>query len=125
MRLTAPILSLVLAGALLGGCGGSSDTTGGAGAEPPATSTAPPGAKAQGCALDVDGIKGLRVTNVSCGEGQRLALAWQRAQACAKEGSRSGCAVRSYRCVATAAGRGWSVSCAKPGRSVAFTARRG
>jgi hypothetical protein len=125
MRLAAPLLILALAAALLGGCGGSSGETS-SGPEPRAgTSTAPAGASARSCALDAGGIEGLRVTKVSCGEGQRVAIAWRRASGCAPHGSRSGCSVKSYRCAATASDRGWSVSCAKPGKSVAFTVRRG
>lgn len=130
MRLAAPLLILALAAALLGGCGGSSDgTSPGSTAEPQAGSStapaAPKGAAAKACALDAGGIRGLRATKVSCGEAQRIALAWRAAPDCAKTGSRSGCSVKSYRCAATATGRGWSVSCAKPGASIAFTVRRG
>lgn len=35
-------------------------------------------------------------------------------------GSRWGCSVGSYRCQGVVTDRGWSVSCAKPGRSIAF-----
>jgi uncharacterized protein YceK len=120
MRLAA-FVSLVLAAALLAGCGSSGDgTMGGSG-----SATAPAGASARACALNGGGIERLRVTKVSCGEGQRVASGWRAAAQCSKQGSRSGCAVRSYRCVATASDRGWSVSCAKPGKSIAFTVRRG
>lgn len=37
--------------------------------------------------------------------------------------SRWGCSVGSYRCQGVVTGRGWSVSCAKPGRSIAFRVR--
>ena len=127
MRL-APSLLILAVVALLAGCGGS-DEPSETGAEPRAGSSAPPaapsGATAHACALDAGGIAGLRVTAVSCGEGQRVALAWRRASSCPKSGSRSGCSVGSYRCLATATDRGWSVGCARPGRSIAFTARRG
>ncbi|HET7121866.1 MAG TPA: hypothetical protein VFI17_11550 [Solirubrobacterales bacterium] len=119
MRLPAAFVSLLLAAALLGGCGSSGDGTTGGGA------TAPAGAAAQACALNAGGIDGLRVTAVSCGEGQRVASGWRAAAQCAKQGSRSGCSVRGYRCQATASDRGWSVDCAKPGKSIAFTVRRG
>jgi hypothetical protein len=119
MRRLPALFALVLATALLGGCGSSGDETTGGG------STAPAGAAAQACALNAAGVDGLRVTGVSCEEGQRLAAAWKRSPACPKSGSRGGCSFSSYRCQATATDRGWSVSCAKPGRSVAFTVRRG
>ena len=125
MRLRVPLLILALA-ALLGGCGGSSGGGSESTAEPRTeTSTAPAGASARACALDAGGIEGLRVTEVSCGRAQRVALAWRASDACAKTGSRSACSVRSYRCLATATGRGWSVSCARKGESVAFTVQRG
>jgi hypothetical protein len=34
--------------------------------------------------------------------------------------SRWGCSVDSYRCQGVVVDRGWSVTCAKPGRSIAF-----
>lgn len=37
--------------------------------------------------------------------------------------SRWGCSVGSYRCQGVVTDRGWSVSCAKPGRSIAFRVR--
>lgn len=127
MRLAAPLALLLLAAAIVAGCGGSSDeTSSGSTAEPKAgTSTAPQGASARACALNTGGIEGLRVTKVSCGKAEEVALAWRGAKQCAKAGSRSGCSVKSYRCVATATGRGWSVSCAKQGESIAFTVRSG
>jgi hypothetical protein len=38
--------------------------------------------------------------------------------------SRWGCSIDSYRCQGVVTDRGWSVSCSKPGRSVAFILRR-
>lgn len=40
-----------------------------------------------------------------------------------KGASRWGCSVGSYRCQGVVTGRGWSVSCARPGRSIAFRVR--
>jgi hypothetical protein len=37
--------------------------------------------------------------------------------------SRWGCSVGSYRCQGVVTDRGWSVSCAKPGHSIAFRIR--
>lgn len=37
--------------------------------------------------------------------------------------SRWGCSVGAYRCQGVVTDRGWSVSCAKPGRSIAFRVR--
>lgn len=40
-----------------------------------------------------------------------------------KGASRWGCSVGAYRCQGVVTDRGWSVSCAKPGRSIAFRVR--
>lgn len=37
--------------------------------------------------------------------------------------SRWGCSIASYRCQGVVTDRGWSVSCARPGRSIAFRVR--
>jgi hypothetical protein len=37
--------------------------------------------------------------------------------------SRWGCSVGAYRCQGVVTDRGWSVSCAKPGKSIAFRVR--
>ncbi|HEY3434828.1 MAG TPA: hypothetical protein VGK41_04180 [Solirubrobacterales bacterium] len=41
----------------------------------------------------------------------------------AEGASRWGCSVGSYRCQGVVTDRGWSVSCARPGRSIAFRVR--
>lgn len=136
MRLATPLAIAVLAAALLSGCGSSSSSpagstaTGSTGSKPtPQTRgpSAPAGASAQACAIDANGVTGLRVTAVSCGQGQKTAIAWRRDAICrpAAGGSQAGCTVGAYRCIATTTDRGYSVSCARPGRSVAFIARRG
>jgi hypothetical protein len=53
--------------------------------------------------------------------------AFERSSACKRPAgaSRWGCSVGSYRCQGVVSGRGWSISCAKPGRSLGFTIRRG
>jgi len=90
------IATIVVAAALLTGCGGSGETT----------TTSPGGAGA------------------STGE---IRAAWERTPDCKhpQGASRWGCSVGSYRCQGVVTDRGWSISCAKPGRSVAFTVRRG
>jgi hypothetical protein len=143
MRFAVPIAIVCLAAALLAGCGGSSgggtggsatggETTGSTGggqagqaAESPSGASAPAGASARACPIDAAATAGLRVTAVSCGEGQRVVLGWRRGSGCAPAAgaSQAGCSVRGYRCVATATDRGLSVSCARPGRSIAFTAK--
>lgn len=128
MRLAAPLLILALAGALTVGCGGSSGETGGTESSPRAgTSTAPAGATARSCDPGGTGVEDLRATDVGCAEARRVASGWRRAKECDKYGadSRNPCSLLSYRCLATATDRGWSVSCAKSGRSIAFRFRRG
>ena len=57
---------------------------------------------------------------------QKVRSDWEADPRCKRPGgaSRWGCSVGSYRCQAVVSGRGWSVSCAKPGRSFAFTIPR-
>lgn len=91
MRLAGPV-ALLAALALLIGCGGSSDQT---------TTSGP----AEGG--DV---------------AQRVQVAWERSPSCKppQRASRWGCSVGAYRCQGVVVGRGWSISCAKPGDSIAF-----
>lgn len=57
---------------------------------------------------------------------QRVQAAWERNPSCKppRGASRWGCSVGSYRCQGVVVGRGWSVSCSKPGESIAFLVRR-
>jgi hypothetical protein len=131
MRLaTAPAIA-VLAATLLAGCGGSSSTSSSSTSAEPAPQTsepsAPAGASAQSCETQAAGARALRATGVSCGEASRLLLAWQHDPTCAvpPAATRSSCATRSYLCLATVTAQGISVSCSKPGHSIAFIAGRG
>jgi hypothetical protein len=92
MRL-ATSLALIVAVALLVGCGSSDD------------STSAPGAGGDG------------------GSSAEIRAAWEKEPSCAhpRGASRWGCSVDPYRCQAVVVDRGWSVSCAKPGRSIVFT----
>jgi len=131
MRRAAPLAVLALAAALLFGCGGGSSSS--SSSEKPGPESASPGSRtpagssARACPLNAGGIRSLRATGVSCREAQRVALAWRQSAACVETpgASHNACAARGYRCIAAATDRGWSVGCAKPGRSIAFTARRG
>jgi len=99
MRL-ATLATLALLATLLFGCGGSGDsitTTPDRAGKPPA-SAAPP-ATAQ------------------------IRASWEASPGCKRPhgASRWGCSLGSYRCQAVVTDRGWSVDCAKPGRSISFT----
>jgi hypothetical protein len=60
------------------------------------------------------------------GVAQEVKVNWERSPNCKRPrgGSRWGCSVGSYRCQAVVVGRGWSVSCARPGQSISFIVRR-
>jgi hypothetical protein len=90
MRLPLALAPIVIAAALLFGCGGADDST-----------TAAP----QGAAR------------------AEVRAEWEESPSCARPqgASRWGCSVGAYRCQAVVVDRGWSVDCAKPGRSLAFT----
>lgn len=58
---------------------------------------------------------------------ERVRAAWERSESCRRPpgASRWGCSVDSYRCQGVVTGRGWSISCAKPGDSIAFRVEPG
>jgi hypothetical protein len=93
MRRPALILIVVLLA--LAGCGDSGETT-----------TSAPADRGETFAEKVD----------------RVRSAWKRSESCERPpgASRWGCSVGAYRCQAVVTGRGWSVSCARPGESLAF-----
>ncbi|HEX6782480.1 MAG TPA: hypothetical protein VF125_10685 [Solirubrobacterales bacterium] len=96
MRFAAPI-AIVVALVLLVGCGGSDGETSGT----PSTDRAEaPAREARAAFLGEAGCR--RPPGAS----------------------RWGCSIPSYRCQAVVTDRGWSVSCSRPGRSVAFVLRR-
>ena len=90
-------LAIVAVVALLSGCGGSDDETTG-------SSTTPESAAATTRAVRAE---------------------WEHEPDCRHPAgaSRWGCSVGAYRCQAVVVDRGWSVSCSKPGQSIAFTVR--
>jgi hypothetical protein len=94
MRLAASPAILALAAILTIGCGSSGETT-----------TSPLG------------------TGSST---RQIRAAWERAPGCVhpQGASRWACSVGPYRCQGVVTDRGWSISCARPGRSVAFTVGR-
>lgn len=94
MRLPLTFAPIVLAAALLFGCGGSDDST-----------TAAP-----------------RGTGAGTGKAE-VRAEWEESPSCARPqgASRWACSIGPYRCQAVVVDRGWSVDCAKPGRSISFT----
>lgn len=100
MRLPATVASLGLAVALLFGCGGSGDST----------MTGP--------------HMGSGMPQMTDGAAMaKMRASWTASPACRhpQGASRWGCSVGPYRCQAVVVDRGWSVDCARPGRSIAFT----
>jgi len=100
MRLATTFASFALVAALLFGCGSSGDsttTTPDRAGKPPASASPPATAK--------------------------IRASWEASPGCKhpQGASRWGCSVSSYHCQAVVTDRGWSVDCAKPGRSIAFT----
>jgi hypothetical protein len=102
MRLASTLAVLALAAALLFSCGGSSDSTA---TTPDRAGKPPASAKPAGTA--------------------KVRASWESSPSCKhpQGASRWGCSVGSYRCQAVVTDRGWSVDCAKPGRSIAFTVK--
>ncbi|HEX5984181.1 MAG TPA: hypothetical protein VFY69_08250 [Solirubrobacterales bacterium] len=95
MRLVLPV-ALLAALALLVGCGDSSEQT-----------TSGPAERG--------------------GVEREVRVAFERSGGCKppRGTSRWGCSVGAYRCQGVVVDRGWSVSCAKPGESIAFLIHRG
>lgn len=128
MRLALPIAIVALAAAVAAGCGGSSGETGSSSTAAPqgGAATAPAGASAESCETQAADTEELRATDVSCGEARQVMFGWQRAPGCAgaSDASHAACTIRSYRCISARTDRGVVVSCAKPGRSIAFIDKR-
>jgi hypothetical protein len=98
--------------------GGQQSGTGGGGA--------PAGVRAHACRDNGDESRLLRVTGVDCATGETIASGWSDDRRCRPAGgqSRSACSVGEFRCLASAVGRGVSVTCARPQRSIAFIVKR-
>jgi hypothetical protein len=94
MRLAHPFAILALVLLLLSGCGGSDD-----------------------------GSTGSDTATVR--DAGAIQARWEQTRDCDRPAgaSRWGCSVGSYRCQAVVVDRGWSVSCARAGESIAFTVR--
>jgi uncharacterized protein YceK len=131
MRLAVPLTIVVLAAALLSGCGGSSSSDdgsqGGSAGSATGASKAPLNAAAKSCDTNAGGVEKLLATGISCAQARRVMLRWQRSHACSSApagASRSSCTARSYRCLGASTDRGVAVSCARAGESIAFIAKR-
>jgi hypothetical protein len=100
MRFATTFAILALTAVLLFGCGGSGDSS----------STTPHGSDA--------------MPHAAMGAAMaKMRASWMASPACRHPhgASRWSCSVGPYRCQAVVSGRGWSVDCAKPGRSIPFT----
>jgi hypothetical protein len=94
MRVATPIALVTLVVLLLAGCGGSDN--------------------------------GITSSGTATFDGTDLIQAkWEHSPDCDRPAgaSRWGCSVGAYRCQAVVVDRGWSVSCSRPGDSVAFIVR--
>jgi hypothetical protein len=128
MRLARPtVVMVVFAATLAAGCGSSGDSSPSTGNPSPSTVTAPPGAAARSCEGVAAGAGELRVTGVGCDVGRGVVAAWVNEGACSHpaSASRHTCTAGGYRCHGARTDRGVAVSCARPGHSIAFVARRG
>jgi hypothetical protein len=126
MRLALPLAIFVLALALLSGCGSSEADDTSAPAPNPSGANAPAGASAHECGGEAGSASALRATGISCQEAKALAAAWARNEGCAPAdgASRSSCKLEDdYVCLTATTDRGLAVSCARPGRSFAFTVK--
>jgi hypothetical protein len=79
-----------------------------------------------GCGHSGDGTTGPAGTNGAEPSAKQVRAAFLAEPSCKRPpgASRWGCSIDSYRCQAVVTDRGWSVSCSEPGRSVAFLIRR-
>jgi hypothetical protein len=126
MKIAATVASLALAAVLLGGCGDSAENSptdkGSSTAPEKRHPSAPAGARTVRCESPVPAAKDIRATGLGCERAAVAIRAWEPGRCLpAAGGSRAGCRVGPFRCASVASGRGYSVSCAARGRSIAFT----
>jgi hypothetical protein len=123
LSVAAAILTVALLATMTNGCGSSGTE---AEVEGSTKSASPPGASVRRCAGTSASLRGPRVTGASCATGRQVVAGWTSKKACATRAgdSRTSCSVGGYRCLATATERGLAVSCARPGRSISFVAKR-
>ena len=119
-------MPIVAAALLAAGCGSSDETSETKPANPPASTSpspeAPQGARAERCGEGATSGGEIRVTGVSCELGRELVAGWHKNRACASPpgASRTSCKLGRFSCLGAVAARGIAVTCAGPGRSVAF-----
>lgn len=116
-----PALTAILALAAViaaAGCGSSSDENGTA-STTSAEGEAPIGVQAKSCKGE-DGE--IRVTGVDCSFGRAIVASWHKDSRCFEpEGaSRTSCKLGKLTCLGVSASRGFAVTCATTGRSIAF-----
>jgi hypothetical protein len=130
MRILGPILAVLVIALAVGGCGSSSDET--TGSNPPANSStaptgqeAPAGARANVCKGSAASGGEVRVTGVSCEMARLVTAGWFKNGTCAGApgASRTSCRLGAFTCLGAATDRGIAVTCAAPGRSIAFVAK--
>jgi hypothetical protein len=121
------LLGAVLAIAMAG-CGSSGQGSTGSTGAGPVTSHAPAGAAVSTCKVGgVAGVGKARVAGGDCPFARGVVAAWDDDKACGAPAgsSHASCSIGGLRCLGTATERGLAVSCAAPGRSISFLARRG
>ncbi len=124
------LILALLAAAAPAGCGSSNDDATNE-ARTTATATTPPapaGAAVWSCEGTVAGTGDVRVTGIGCDGGRGVVARWASEPSCSAPAgaSRFACTVHGgYRCLGAGAERGIAVSCARPGSSVSFVAKRG
>jgi hypothetical protein len=125
ISLGAGMLALALVAILASGCGSSGTESSGKGST--TKTAAPPGAAVLACAGTPAGAGALRTSGVGCARGREVVARWTARDACGANAgtSRTSCTVGGYRCLGIATERGLAVSCARPGHSISFVAKRG
>ncbi len=100
-----------------GGATGAASESGGGGA--------PAGVRARSCG-SVSGAGQVRVTGVGCALGRQLVAGWHKDPMCFSPtgASRTSCRLGDFTCLGATTDAGIAVTCAAPGRSVAFVAQK-
>lgn len=90
------------------------------------TSTTPAGSRVEVCEGAIAGVGRVRASGTGCAIARGIVASWDNKVACgaAANGSRASCSVENYRCLGAATERGLAVTCARPGSSISFVAKR-